>query len=154
MSTFDDLEELRGILHEGRHSLVVRNRGELRTFDGRDVDDLYRLYREDPGFLRGALVADKVIGKAAACLIVAAGVSGVHTDVISAEARRFLQWSVKVPPGATTVECIANRVRTGSCPMERFLSECHSAEECLPRLEEWMGMARERRMEWISANAS
>lgn len=153
MGVFDDLEELCGILHEGGHSLVVRNRGELRTFDGRDVDDLYRLYHEEPSFLRGALVADKVIGKAAACLIVAAGVSGVHTDVVSAEARRFLLWSVKVPEDVATVERIANRMRTGGCPMERFLRECHSAEECLPRLEEWMGMTCEQRMEWISANA-
>lgn len=154
MSEFDDLEELRDILHEGGHSLVVRNWGEQRTFDGRDVDDLCRLYREEPDFLRGALVADKVVGKAAACIIVAAGVRGVHTDVISSEARRLLLWSVKLPDGVATVDGIANRMRTGSCPMERFLSDCHSAPECLTRLEEWMGMTREQRMGWISANVS
>lgn len=152
MHEFDDLENLLDILHKGGHSLVVRNRGELRTFDGRDVDDLYRLYRDEPGFLRGALMADKVIGKAAACLVVAAGVSGVHTDAISAEARRLLLWGVTVPPDVTTVGAIANRARTGLCPMERFLWDCHSAEECLPRLEEWMGMTREQRGEWIRSH--
>lgn len=152
MNVFDDLESLLDTLHKGGHSLVVRNGDELRTFDGRDVDDLFRLYREEPVFLRGALVADKVIGKAAACLVVAAGVNGVHTDVISAEARRLLLWGVKVPPNVTTVEGISNRAHTGYCPMEKFLWECHSVDECLPKLEEWMGMTRERRGEWIRSH--
>lgn len=54
----DDLVEL---LHQDNHTLVVAN-GEVCTFHGRGISDLYRLLCEDPGFLKGASVADKVVG--------------------------------------------------------------------------------------------
>ena len=57
----DDLIE---ILHDGSHSLVVAN-GEICTFGGRGISDLYNILSEDPGFLQGAEVADKVVGKGA-----------------------------------------------------------------------------------------
>lgn len=57
------MEKLIRLLHEGNYSLVVAH-GEIRTFSGRGVSDLYALSGEDPGFLRGASVADKVVGKA------------------------------------------------------------------------------------------
>ena len=62
------LEDIIRLLHEGKHSLVVSN-GEVRTFDRRGVADLYALLREDSDFLKGASVADKVVGKAAAALM-------------------------------------------------------------------------------------
>ena len=68
------MEKLIRLLHEGNYSLVVAH-GEIRTFSGRGVSDLYALSGEDPGFLRGASVADKVVGKAAAALMIVAGVS-------------------------------------------------------------------------------
>ena len=63
------LEDIIRLLHEGKHSLVVSN-GEVRTFDRRGVADLYALLREDSDFLKGASVADKVVGKAAAALMI------------------------------------------------------------------------------------
>ena len=52
------MEKLIRLLHEGNYSLVVAH-GEIRTFSGRGVSDLYALSGEDPGFLRGASVADR-----------------------------------------------------------------------------------------------
>lgn len=63
------MEDIIRLLHEGKHSLVVSN-GEVRTFDKRGVADLYALLREDSEFLKGASVADKVVGKAAAALMI------------------------------------------------------------------------------------
>ena len=53
-------------------SCVIYNQGEVRIFRERGVKDLYRLLKEEPDFLAGASMADKVIGKAAA----AAGIGG------------------------------------------------------------------------------
>ena len=90
------MEKLIRLLHEGNYSLVVAH-GEIRTFSGRGVSDLYALSGEDPGFLRGASVADKVVGKAAAALMIVAGVSELHADVISRPALDLLAGSgVKV----------------------------------------------------------
>lgn len=76
------MEDLIRLLHEGGHSLVVSN-GRVRTFDGRGVADLYGLLNGDPEFLSGAVVADKVVGKAAAALMILGGVGAVHADVLS-----------------------------------------------------------------------
>ncbi len=86
------MEKLIRLLHEGNYSLVVAH-GEIRTFSGRGVSDLYALSGEDPGFLRGASVADKVVGKAAAALMIVAGVSELHADVISRPALDLLAGS-------------------------------------------------------------
>lgn len=76
------LEDIIRLLHEGKHSLVVSN-GEVRTFDRRGVADLYALLREDSDFLKGASVADKVVGKAAVALMILGEVGELHADVVS-----------------------------------------------------------------------
>lgn len=74
-------DELIRILQDGNHSLVVAGDG-IRTFDGRGISDLYGLLTEHPGWLRGASVADKVVGKGAAALLILA-VSGNFSPVSS-----------------------------------------------------------------------
>ena len=56
------------LLHAGGYTLVVAN-DKVRTFSGRGISDLYKLYSEDPVFLRGACIADKVVGKGAAAAL-------------------------------------------------------------------------------------
>lgn len=77
------------LLHEEQHSLVVAN-GDVCTFDGRGVSDLYDLFKEDPGFLKGASLADKIVGKAAAALMALAEVREVYADVVSRPALDLL----------------------------------------------------------------
>ena len=50
----------------------MKNREEVRTFTQRGVADLYDLYQADSAFMKGAAIADKVIGKGAAALMVLA----------------------------------------------------------------------------------
>lgn len=49
---------------------MIANGDRIRTFTRRGVADLYDLLVQEPEFLHGASVADKVIGKAAASLMV------------------------------------------------------------------------------------
>ena len=65
----EELQDLIDLLHERKCSCVLRN-GEIYTFERRGVEDLYDLLREQPGLLLGADVADKVVGKGAAALMV------------------------------------------------------------------------------------
>ena len=71
-------------------SCVIYNGGETRLFWKRGVQDLYRLLKTEPDFLRGAFIADKVIGKAAAALMALGGVDEVFARVISSPARNRL----------------------------------------------------------------
>ena len=50
-------------------SCVIYNGGETRLFWERGVQDLYRLLKTEPDFLRGAFIADNWIAKDhAACM--------------------------------------------------------------------------------------
>lgn len=123
------------MLHEGGHTLVVANGNVFRTFDGRGVADLYRLLREEPEFLRGAVVADKVVGKAAAALMLLGGVAELHTDIISGKAIELLHGSSLRYAYDLEVPHIINRTQDGWCPLETRCRDCRTAEKCLTQIE-------------------
>ena len=126
------MQELIEILHRGNHSLVVAAGGNVSVYDGRGVSDLYRLLDQSPVILRGADIADKVVGKGAAALMILGRVGCVHADVISTPALRLFETSgVKVTFDAE-VPNIINRAGTGVCPVETLCLDCRTAEECLP----------------------
>ena len=72
--TKEQKEQTIGLLFAEKCSCVVRNGDEVRIFRERGVKDLYRLLREEPQLLDGAFVADKVVGKGAAALMILGGV--------------------------------------------------------------------------------
>ena len=132
------------LLHEEHHSLVVAQ-DMIRTFDGRGVSDLYRLLNEESEWLRGALVADKIVGKGAAALMAAGRVKAVYAEVISQPALYLLrQECVRVNYGALVPQII-NRAGTGQCPLERRLTDCCSAAECLPLIRSFIEEMKSRR---------
>ena len=104
------MEELINLLHTGGYSCVIANEGKIRTFTQRGVADLYDLLTREPEFLKGALIADKVVGKGAAALMI---LGGIKVD--------FVQ----------EVPFIWNRGHTGWCPVETMCSEEESAEAIL-----------------------
>ena len=64
------MEELINLLHTGGYSCTIANKGEIRTFTQRGVADIYDLLTQEPEFLKGASIADKVVGKGAAALMI------------------------------------------------------------------------------------
>ena len=68
------MEELINLLHSGGYSCVIANRDNIRTFTQRGVADLYDLLTQEPDFLKGASIADKVVGKGAAALMILGGI--------------------------------------------------------------------------------
>lgn len=125
------MERLKEKLHGEACSLVVEN-GRMRTFFGRGISDLYKLYTEDRCFLEGALVADKVVGKGAAALMVLGGVREVYATLISEPAwGLFRSCGIPVSYGEMVPQ-IMNRGKTGFCPVETLCREAATAEECLP----------------------
>lgn len=131
------MKDLIDILHDGGHSLVVAN-GDIRTFDGRGVSDLYRLLEDDPGFLNGASVADKVVGKAAASMMVLAKVKDVYADVVSQSALDLLESNrVRITYG-NIVPYIINRTGTDLCLLETRCLSCMTSQECFVQIRAFM----------------
>ena len=102
------------------HTCVIRTAGgELLTSDEHGIRPPLLWLREDPNILRGAEVADKVIGKAAALLFANGGVRSVWAARMSETARDFLQAAGIAFDYDELVPAILNREGTGLCPMEQ-----------------------------------
>lgn len=131
-------EQIIALLHASACSCVIANGERIESFHERGVKDLHRLLCDDRALLDGAFIADKVVGKGAAALMVAGGVQSVYTDVISQGALTlFSQSGVEVEYGVL-VENIINRTGTDICPVEKLCKDCLTAEECLPLISKFI----------------
>lgn len=138
------MKELIDMLHAGGYSCVIANGDRIRTFTQRGVADLYDLLVQEPEFLHGASVADKVIGKAAASLMVLGGVREVYTRTISRPALQLLQEAGVMVTCDEVVDHIINRDRTGWCPLEQASRDLHSAKEIFPVIEKFIANLRKK----------
>lgn len=136
--TKEQKEQTVGLLFAEKCSCVVRNGDEVRIFRERGVKDLYRLLREEPQLLDGAFVADKVVGKGAAALMILGGIGELHADVISRPARLLLAASPVHVSYTLEVPYIVNRTRTGQCPVETLCRDCATAAEALPLIRNFI----------------
>ena len=136
------MKELIDMLHAGNYSCVIANGERIRMFTQRGVADLYDLLTQEPDFLHGASVADKVIGKAAASLMALGGVREVYTRTISRPALRLLQEAGVTVNCDEVVDHIINRTHTGWCPMEQASRDLHTAEEIFPVIKEFISNQR------------
>jgi hypothetical protein len=139
------MEKLINLLHTGGYSCTIANGGKIRTFTQRGVADLYDLLTQEPEFLKGALIADKVVGKGAAALMILGGIKELYTDIISTKALELFRKSDVKVDFAQEVAFIWNRDRTGGCPVETMCSEVESAEEILPLIRDFLEKIRSRK---------
>ena len=132
------MDELIEKLHSGNYSCVIACGSDVRTFSQKGVADLYDLLKNEPDFLKTASVADKIVGKAAAALMILGGVAKIYADMISTPAREILEQSnIKVQFGKE-VSVIENKDRTGMCPVETLVKNCSTVQEILPIVEEFI----------------
>lgn len=132
------IEELVSILRAERCSCVICKGEKVTLCHERGVSDLLRMLKEEGVPLMGAVVADKVVGKGAAALMILGGVSQVYAEVISRPALElFDAASIPVKYGSC-VPNIVNRAGTGICPVETVCMPCLTAVDCLPLIEEFV----------------
>lgn len=136
------MEELISMLHTGGYSCVIANGEEIRTFTQRGVADLYDLLTMEPEFMKGAIIADKVVGKGAAALMILGEIKELYTDVISTKALELFQKSEVKVDFTQEVPFIWNRNHTGWCPVETMCSEENSAENILPLIRDFLERMR------------
>ena len=146
------MEELINLLHTGGYSCTIANKGEIRTFTQRGVADIYDLLTQEPEFLKGASIADKVVGKGAAALMILGGIKELYTDIISTKALELLQksdikvgFTEKVPFIWYEVRSIYLVCAVDRCPVETMCSEVESAEEILPLIRDFLEKIRNKK---------
>lgn len=111
---------------------VVTADDRLLTFDGRGVADLYRLVKTSPDILRDATVADRIVGRGAAALMITGGVRQVYTEVISEAALDMYAAHPEVFVDYDTItDYIINRRGDGPCPVETLTAGVSDPNECV-----------------------
>lgn len=109
--------------------------GELRTSTLHGIAPMMQMLQEDPEFLEGAFVADKMIGKAAAFLLIKGKVAYLYTDMISSYGAEVLEENKIDFEYKEMVEYILNRTGDGMCLMESVVLEAPSAEDAYLKLQ-------------------
>lgn len=123
--------------HDGCRGVLRSPGGETIVFRRRGVVDLFDAVTSHPDFMRGASVADKVIGLGAAFLLVKGGVAEVYAEVISRPAVSKLQDAGISLSYGKIVDHIINREGTGICPVERLTANAESPDEAWKLIKEF-----------------
>lgn len=132
------MQRLIEILEQEGCSVVIRSQGQERCFWQRGVADLFQLLEHQPEVLDGASLADKVVGKGAAALMVLGHVSEVYARTISQPALLLLQRAGIPVSYGQCVDHIINRMGTDWCPVEKLCQQAATAEECLPLIAHFL----------------
>lgn len=115
----DLLEKAKVLLHDSDASLVALKEGKEFISKDKGIAPILKIMEESPEFLKGAYVADKVIGKAAALLLLHAGIERLYARTLSRLAVQVLDDHFLSYEYDQLVPNIINRTGDGMCPMEQ-----------------------------------
>lgn len=111
-------EKAKSLLHDGGFTFALINGEKSFTSDKRGVAPVLMLLEDNPSLLKGAFIADKVIGKAAALLLICGGVNEIYADTASSAAVEVCEKHDIPFFYGKSVPVIKNRTGEGMCPME------------------------------------
>lgn len=126
------MQQLIEILRREKCSLVVKNHGIITTYSKPGVRDLEHLLDHEPDVLKGATIADKVIGKAAAAMVVVGGVKELYAEVMSKRAIPFLDCAGIAYTYGTLVDTI--KEEGDRCQLEKITAPASTPEETVALL--------------------
>lgn len=126
------MQQLIEILRREKCSLVVKNHGIVTTYSKPGVRDLEHLLDHEPEVLQGAVIADKVIGKAAAAMAVVGGVKALYAEVMSKKAIPFLDEAGIAYSYGTLVDTI--KEEGDRCQLEKITAPATTPEETVTLL--------------------
>lgn len=124
---------------EGLSVVMVKNQEVVYKSKDSGIKPLLFAYRNNLEELEGISVADKVIGKAAALLLIDGKIHDLYAELISDAALEILrETDIKVIYGER-VERILNRDQTDLCPMEKLAQDENEGSVVAKKIEEFFG---------------
>ena len=121
------------LLREHNQSIVVIRGEDVFESGENGVRALMKL-QSGPKLLEGASVADKVVGKAAAMLMIRGHVAEVYAELLSKAGSEALADAGIPFVYRTYAPMILNRDGSGMCPMEAAVSDISNPEEAYEAL--------------------
>ena len=123
----NDLNHALSLLQEGPYTCILCTGELVLTCQKRGIVPLLEFWED--GKLKGACVADKIIGKAAALLLLLGGAKAVYGEVMSETACKLLKDAGLQVRYGTLVPYIINRRGDGMCPMEQAVQQIDEPEK-------------------------
>ena len=124
------LDLARELLRSGQASFVIMHAGAIAgEAKGMGVKPILLFLENEPASLKGAEVADRTIGKAAAILLVLGGVQYVYGEVMSVSGRDYLETAGIATGYGSLVEWINSRDGSDICPLERSVIKVDDPQE-------------------------
>ena len=119
------------------NTFVCKKGKRIHKSHKRGVAPMLDLLQNDPDMLRGSQVIDKVIGRAAAFLLIKGKVTKLYAEVISKPALELLyaDGTIDVSYGKC-VENIINRTGDDICPMEKATLQIADVQEAYEAIVE------------------
>lgn len=112
--------------------VVLKEGKTIKSASGRGIAPILALY--DEGVLAGTTVVDKIVGKAAAMVMTAGGVTACYALTVSKTALSWFRAHDVAVEYDTCVDVIINRAGDGPCPMEQTVKDIDSEDEALSAL--------------------
>ncbi len=115
----DDFDLAKNLIADGEYACIVVKKGEaIYTSKERGIFPLFEAKEILKIDLRGASLADRIVGKAAAMIAVESGIISIHGQVMSENAVKYIQSHEIGYSYDKWAEYIKNREQTGMCPVE------------------------------------
>lgn len=131
----DSKAKARNMVHTGEASCVtVRNNRITSIGNSRGIAYIIDLYEK--GELKGAYVADKIVGKAAAMIFTLGGVTECYAENISDGAAEWFDVHGLPYEYLNRSPYIVNRKGDGMCPMEQTVMDIEDEHMALEALKE------------------
>lgn len=131
------LEKAKEILmDEELNFVLISDRGTIKSNDN-GIFPIYTNYLQNSEYFLGASVADRVIGNAAAILLVDAGIKELYTVLVGLNAIKILEDAGVDLYCKEVSENILNKDRTGLCPMENLSTDIPPASVLIERIGEF-----------------
>ncbi len=119
-----DLEIAKNQLYSANLTLAIVKDGQvLFQTDAHRISGFLNAIDQLGAQLKGAVVADRVAGKALALLCVYAGIGQVYAEVLSRKAKAVFENSGVFFEGKEIVDNVLDQSKTGVCPFEKFAAE-------------------------------
>ncbi len=123
-------------IRAGKADCIVIKHGKISASEkGRGLSPLLNIYLTAPEALKEAVVVDKVIGRAAAFVIIAGKSRQAHGELISEDAIELLKKHDIAVSGTKIVPRILNRRMDGLCPLEQSVAGINDPEEAVAALQ-------------------
>lgn len=121
------------LYNENLNFVLVSQKGTIKS-SARGIKPIYDNYLENKEYFFDSSVADRVIGKAAAILLVSSGVKEIYTDLISQSALDYFEERKIKVSYAEKTDTILNREKNDLCPMEKLSMDNPTSEELMKRV--------------------